>query len=195
MSGTRGYPSDSPVSGAARDLSAINQIAPRLSSIVLSGSTLFALIAAILATVGIMLLPVRNTPIADIAGVGLTYASVALAACLSGLVLSLALPGEQRLRRWARMDSARSGKSLLSDLVFTFFWASCCQLGVLLVCFAAIVFGGPLLVGEPQPLPASHIAGLLLGFLVGFYSVAQLFVVLQTLVQVGVLVILEEQQD
>lgn len=188
-------PSVSPASGAARDLSAINQIAPRLSSIVLSGSSLFALTAAILATGGIVLLPVRSTPIADIAGVGLTYASVSLAACLSGLVLSLALPGEQRLRRWARMKSARSGKSLLSDLVFTFFWASCCQLGVLLVCFASIVFGGPLLVGEPQPLPVSHVTGLFMGLFVGFYSVAQLYVVLQTLVQVGVLVILEEQQD
>lgn len=188
-------PSVSPASGAVRDLSAINQIAPRLSSIVLSGSSLFALIAAILATGGIVLLPVRSTPIADIAGVGLTYASVSLAACLSGLVLSLALPGEQRLRRWARMKSERSGKSLLSDLVFTFFWASCCQLGVLLVCFTAIVFGGPLLVGEPQPLPVSHVTGLFIGLFVGFYSVAQLYVVLQTLVQVGVLVILEEQQD
>ena len=188
-------PSVSPASGAARDLSAINQIAPRLSSIVVSGSSLFALMASILATGGIVLLPVRSTPIADIAGVGLTYASVSLAACLSGLVLSLALPGEQRLRRWARMKSARSGKSLLSDLVFTFFWASCCQLGVLLVCFAAILFGGPLLVGEPQPLPVSHVTGLFTGLFVGFYSVAQLYVVLQTLVQVGVLVTLEEQQD
>ncbi|MEV5041034.1 hypothetical protein [Microbacterium sp. LMI1x-1-1.1] len=188
-------PSVSPASGAARDLSAINQIAPRLSSIVLSGSSFFALMASILATGGIVLLPVRSTPIADIAGVGLTYASVSLAACLSGLVLSLALPGEQRLRRWARMKSARSGKSLLSDLVFTFFWASCCQLGVLLVCFAAILFGGPLLVGEPQPLPVSHVTALFAGLFVGFYSVAQLYVVLQTLVQVGVLVILEEQQD
>lgn len=182
-------------SAAARDLSALHQIAPRLSSIVLSGSSLFALVAALLATIGIMVLPVRSVPIADVAGVGLTYASISLAACLSGLVLSLALPGEQRLRRWARMTSARSGKSLLSDLVFTFFWAACCQLGVLLVCFAAIVFGGPLLVGEPQPLPPSHVIGLLLSLFVGFYSVAQLFVVLQTLVQVGVLVILEEQQN
>lgn len=161
----------------------------------LSSSSLFALVVAVIATIGVIVLPVRSVPIADIAGVALTYASISLAACLSGLVLSLALPGEQRLRRWARMKSARSGKSLLSDLVFTFFWASCCQLGVLLICFAAIMFGGPLLIGQPQPLPLSHVVGLSLSLFAGFYSVAQLFVVLQTLVQVGVLVILEEQQD
>lgn len=168
------------------------QIMPRLRQILVSWSSLVAIVAAVITTIGTSLLPARGLPITTVAGIGFTYASISMAACISGLVLSLALPGESRMRKWANMGGAVDGKSLLSDLLFSFFWAACCQLAVLLVCVLATIFGGPLLIGSPSPLPLSHVLALGAALFVFFYAVAQLYVVLQTLVQVGVLVILEE---
>ena len=181
-------------SNAFKDLNVFrNQVAPRARQIVGSWPVLVAVAGALLTTLGIVALPVRHTPIAEIAAMGFTYASISLAACVSGLVLSLALPGDNRLRKWSNMTGSVEAKSVLSDLLFTFFWAACAQLAVLLVCFGAVLFGGTLRIGEPAPLPVSHVAALIFSFTVVVYSLAQLFVVLQTLVQVGVLVIMEEQ--
>lgn len=180
---------------ALRDLDVFrSQVVPRARQILMNWTVLVAVLGAVLITWGIAVLPARYTRIADFAGMGLTYASISLAACVSGLVLSLALPGENRLRKWSHMAGVVDGKSLLSDLLFTFFWAACAQLAVLLVSFGSVIFGGTLLIGEPGPLPVPHVASLIFSFAIVMYSVAQLFVVLQTLVQVGVLVIFEEQE-
>lgn len=170
-----------------------HQLLPRWKQVVLSWSTAFAVILSIATTVAAAMLPVRGMPIASVAGIGLTYASISMAGCVSGLVLALALPGSSRLRKWARMAGTTPNKSMLSDLIFSFFWAACCQLSVLFVSLLATAIGGPLLVGAPSPLPILHVVALIASLFVFYYALAQLYVVLQTLVQVGVLVILEER--
>ena len=138
-------------------------------------------------------LPVGVMPISTILSNGFTFASIAMGACISAIVLSLGLPGAERLRRWAREPGTLPGKSALSDLVFVIVWAALAQLLLIMVCVAALLFGGDLPLA-PSPMIPSHAFGLWVGLAAFFYAVLELFVVVTTLLQMGVMIIAEEQR-
>ncbi|HEY8588732.1 MAG TPA: hypothetical protein VIL55_04165 [Naasia sp.] len=186
------YSLDDEKQKANADLAIVrHQVLPRLRKLMISWSGLFALAATGALLLMVPLLPAARLEIREVANLGFNFASIAMGACLSALVLSLGLPGASRLRTWATLD-APNGKSRLSNLVFSFFWAGSCQLLVILTCILATLFGGDQSLAE-LPMPLTHWAGLGLGFFVFFYALSQLYIVLQTLVQTGVVIIFEER--
>lgn len=137
-------------------------------------------------------LPGASMRIADIAGYGLTFASISIGACFSAIVLSIGLPGTNRLHQWSRRKGITPGKSSLSDLIFVLVWAALWQVVLVVTCVTAVALGGELGLAAPDG-AYPHFVGLVVGFFVFFYCVFELFIVIQTLSQVGVMIITEER--
>ena len=135
--------------------------------------------------------PVAESPINDIATTGLTFASIAMGACITAIVLSLGLPGGDRLRKWARFPTP-SKKGALSDLVFVLVWATFAQLALIAVCIGALFLGGSLPLAPARRL-WTHQCGMIVGFTVFFYAFFALFGVISTLRQIASLVSAEER--
>jgi len=150
-------------------------------SLVLAGATSYIAWVSSAATVSI----------SSIAMVGLTVAAITVGACVSAVVLSIGLPGGDRLRRWARQGDD-ANKSALSELVFVLVWAALWQLFVVIVCILAILLGGngPF---APSGMRWSHWLGLIVSFWVFYYALIELFVVIDTLWQIGAVVVSEER--
>jgi hypothetical protein len=167
------------------------QIAPRLKSIILSVNSFCSFALAVIVSFIAPHVPGGQLPISSLVNIGFTYASLATGVCVSALILTFALPGETRLRRWAKLEGETEGKSALSELIFVCAWSALAQLGVLATCILATLFGGDIPVA-PSGATALHQIGLASGLTSFFYASGQLIVVIQTLVQVGVVVIAEE---
>ena len=85
--------------GPARDLRLFRgQILPRVGELFKHWAPWSALVAAGIVALVAQYLPGGGLRITDVAGVGFTFASIATGACISGIVLSLGLPGASRLR-------------------------------------------------------------------------------------------------
>lgn len=168
------------------------QIRPRAWSIILSWPTGVAAIVTALVVTALPGLPSASAQIDAAATIGLNVAAISMGACISALVLSLALPGEKRLREWARLDNS-NGRSQLEQLLFTYFFAASCQVVTIFACVASMLFGSGLQLVASEMTP-SHYLGLMGGFFVFFFGTAQLWVVLQTLMQTGVLIIVGERK-
>lgn len=180
--------------GPARDLRLFRgQVLPRLKELLKHWAPWTALILAGVIAVAAQYLPGGSLKISEVAGVGFTFASIATGACVAALVLSLGLPGASRLRKWATYQGSTEGKSALSDLVFVLAWAALAQIALIAVCVLAELFGAGLPVA-PAGMIASHGVGLWLGLSVFLYALFELVVVVITLIQMGVLIIAEEQK-
>lgn len=154
-----------------------------------------ALGLGVIVTVLIAWLPVAKAPINDVAGIGLTYASISAGVCITALTFALALPGEERMTRWAKAEGAEAeGASALGDLVFSLFWAALSQIGLVLYSVGAILAGYSFALW-PGDGSWIHIAGLYFGLATFFYAVLELTVVLQTLVQIAVIFVFEEKSE
>jgi hypothetical protein len=168
------------------------QIVPRLPALFLDKIVLISVvIGATFATLACYL-PVGEMAISAVVANGIMFASIAMGSCISAIVLSLGLPGTERLHRWSNMKGNTADKSALSELIFSLTWAALAQIGLILVCGLATLFGGDLSLA-PDPMPLSHWAGLGLGLTVFIYALLELVVVVQTLVQIGVMIIVEER--
>ena len=183
------------LSGAERDLRLIRgQVAPRLGQLAKSWPPYLAFICGLALAALLPSLPSANTPISDVVGFGFTFASISVGACFSSIVLSLGLPGAERLRAWSRRPGSTRDKSALSDLVFVLVWAALSQVALIMVCVLALAVGGPYPLA-PEGWAMSHSAGLIAGLSVFFYAVFELVIVIQTLSQMGVVIIAEERAD
>lgn len=183
------------IDAAKRDLRLVRgQILPRLPKLLASWVPVSAALFGGALTFLLPQLPAASLPISSAVANGVTFASISMGACVSSLVLSLGLPGTRRLRRWALMKGDTKDKSALSDLIFVLVWAALAQIALLFVCIAAFVFGSdqPL---APQGMLPSHRLGLFIGLTAFFYALFELLVVVQTLSQMGVLIIEEEKNE
>lgn len=177
---------------AKRDLQLVRgQIWPRRHQIAVSPVLLFALLAGVFTSLIAGSMPAGTLKISDVVTNGFTFASISMGVCVTSLVLSLGLPGTKRLQRWARIPGLLPEMSALSDLIFSLAWAALAQLGLIGVCVLASLFGGTLPLAPPQISPV-HWLGLATGLFVFFYALFELAIVVQTLVQIGVLIIAEE---
>lgn len=169
------------------------QVWPRRKALGTSKVLWVAVVLGIFITALCPFVPVGSAPINEVAGIGLTYASISAGVCITALTFALALPGEERIANWAKVDGADAeGVSALGDLVFSLFWAALMQIVVVLYCVGAVICG------YSYPLWSAgvhwtHIAGLGFGLAIFFYAVLELAVVLQTLVQVAVIFVFEER--
>lgn len=137
--------------------------------------------------------PASKLSISSVAATGFSYASITISACISAIVLSLGLPGEDRLRKWA-LHGSEANKSALAELLFVFTWACLCQLFVIIVCVLSFVFGGD---GQVLPPKASstHTFWLFTSLLIFFYASFELFVIIETMWQIGAVIIHEERKS
>lgn len=137
--------------------------------------------------------PASKLSISSVAATGFSYASITISACISAIVLSLGLPGEDRLRKWA-LHGSEANKSALAELLFVFTWACLCQLFVIIICVLSFVFGGD---GQVLPPKASFTHNFLLfaSLLIFFYALFELFVIIETMWQIGAVIIHEERKS
>lgn len=186
-------PADAEVEAARADLRFLRgQVLPRRRQLLRSWAPYAALVSALGITFALPVLPAATMRIMDAAGYGLTFASISMGACFSAIVLSIGLPGTSRLRLWSLRNGVTPGKSALSELIFVLVWAALWQVLLIVTCVVSVAFGG----GYPLGAPAaaySHVFGLVVGFFVFFYCVFELLIVIQTLTQVGVMIIAEER--
>lgn len=170
-----------------------HQIWIRRRALVATWQPYVAAAAAVGVALGAPVLPASGLSISSVASTGFAYTSITVAACVSAIVLSLGLPGADRLRKWARQGQT-ADKSALSELVFVLVWACAWQLFVVVVCVLALLFGGdgPL---APPGFSITHRIFLAVGMWVFFYSLLELFVIVQTLWQIGAVVVSEERGE
>lgn len=133
------------------------------------------------------------TKISDLATVGINYAALSFGASVTGAVLAISLPSEDRVRRWASNRYDDDNLSSYSDLVFALTWAALAQLAVLAVSITAIVIGGdePLI---PANAYLTHKIALGLALAIFAYGVLQLLTLISTISQLGNLIDFEEWQ-
>lgn len=131
------------------------------------------------------------TPIAEVVGVGMTYAALGFGACVTGAVLAISLPGPERVRAWAQKQDKR-GFSTYGDLVFSLTWSAFAQLGVAFVCITSVLAGGQDSLLPQNPL-WSHRVLLGLALAVILYAITQLMVLVQTISQLGNLIDFQER--
>jgi hypothetical protein len=131
---------------------------------------------------------VGDLQISSVSGAALGYAALSFGACVTGAVLALTLPSEERVRRLATTGKDDSEFSHYSDLVFNFTWSAMAQLALVLAVAFAYLLGGDTPVWPANP-RWSHVALLVVAVAVGVYSVIRLFSVLYTMSQVAAVVI------
>lgn len=123
---------------------------------------------------------------------GLSYASIALGACITAAVLVLSIPSAERVERWVQTSSPGSEFSHFSDLVFVFTWSAVAQLLVIGVSLGAYLFGGDVLMAPAHP-RWTHIVALAVTLTITLYAFWQLMTVIATLSQVAYVTISETQ--
>jgi hypothetical protein len=186
-------PTAEEVESAKADLKFVRgQILPRSHELLGSWAPYAAFVSGLALALALPALPAANMHIMDAAGYGLTFASISMGACFSAIVLSIGLPGTNRLRLWSLRKGATPGKSALSELIFVLVWAALWQVFLIITCVIAIAFGGDYPLGAPSG-AYPHMVSLILGLWIFFYAVYELLIVVQTLTQVGVMIIAEER--
>lgn len=168
------------------------QILPRWRQVVRTWETLIAAVPAILLASFSQFLPSAELPIDSIAYLGFTFAAISTGAGFSAIILSLCLPGADRLHRWSNQPGTLENKSALSDLVFVLVWSTLIQVSLVACCALATAFGGDLSFAPPG-MSNVHRISIGAGMFVFFYAIVELVIVVQTLCQVGVVIIAEER--
>jgi hypothetical protein len=78
----------------------------------------------------------------DFSQIGFTYASIGFAAAIAGAGFALALPGADRISRWAKIKIYPDRDlDAFSELLFVFTYAAFVQLLLIASCFLAYIFG------------------------------------------------------
>lgn len=174
------------------DLTLGRQIWIRRRRLLLTWQPYVAAAIAVASALGAPALPSASLPISTVASIGFAYASITVAASVSAIVLSLGLPGAGRLRKWARHGHS-ANRSALSELIFVLVWSGIWQLSVIVACALALLFGGdgPL---APPAMTVPHRIGLICGLWVFYYALLELFVVVETLWQIGAVIVDEERR-
>lgn len=139
-------------------------------------------------------LPGSRLAIWDVASVGVSFATASLALCLTVLVLIIALPGQNRVEKWARNNRRNGASNSYTELVFAVLWAAVTQLGFLICCFINLIFGGDIPIGVHGMWP-SHRFSLFLSFALLTYSISELYSVLATVCRLAVVMVKEARSD
>lgn len=139
-------------------------------------------------------LPGGSISIFTLASHGTTYATASLALCLTVLVLIIGLPGQNRVREWARRNRRDGESNSYTELVFSVLWAALAQMGFLIACWLNILFGGELPV-VPDGIWISHRIALSASLTFAAYAIAELHSVLATVSQLAVVMVREARQE
>ncbi len=166
------------------------QVAGRIGRLVRDRVLLLSVLLAAATTAAVRWLPLRELKISEVAAAGLSFGSLAFGACVTGAVLSISLAPAERVVAIATRGLPGQPFSHYSDLIFVFTWSAMAQLGVVMASLIALAIGGGGLVGPAQPY-VTHTLLVFLALSVTIYAVAQLFTVVNTISQLGVVIIAE----
>jgi hypothetical protein len=167
------------------------QVMPRLGELTSTWRARVPIALGLLAGILLPFFVTVDAKISDVAGVGINYAALSFGGCITGAVLTISLPSETRVRRWASQRSKDGYFSAYNDLVFWLTWAALSQLAVLFASIVAVVIGG----GEDLiPARAFLTHRLLLGLCLAlfFYAAVQLLTLVGTISQMGNIIDYEE---
>lgn len=168
------------------------QVIPRRSQLICAWQFIVAIVLGVLIAIFIHRLPLADTAVNELSTVGLTFASIALSGCFATTVLAITLPGQDRIRRWARIESPiREGSSVYLDLVFVITWAAICQLILIGVCVLALLFGGSNPIWHAAAPCWQRLTVFVTSF-VFFYALNELYTVIQTLFRISYVLMYEE---
>lgn len=130
--------------------------------------------------------------IKDITSLIISYSSISFSACLTALVLSLTIPGNDRIGRWASYENDNVGSNAYLDLVIVLAFSALTQVMLLGYTMIFSILQGPdTLTSNPGGL-TNYLYILSLSFLVS-YSFIRIYVILETVWQVAQLISAEEQ--
>lgn len=163
------------------------QVWPRRRELFFSWRFLLPFMLAGSLVVSLRLTTTLVVPIQDVASLGLNYSALAFGACVTGAVLAIGLPSEDRIRRWTATTDPVTGYSQYGKLVFATTWAAVSQLMVLLVSSLGLVIGNKTAILPVNAL-VTHSVLLALSLGVFLYAVLQLLILLSTVSQLGNLI-------
>ena len=153
------------------------------------------LILATALTFAAPILPFGAMPVVDLAEMGMLYAALSFAAAIAGVGIAFGVPGADRIQRWSKLQSSKSGFPAFSNLAFVFTWAAMVQVGVVIVSFLAMAFGrGATVVPQGLDIAAAplHYAALLTSLWLWWYALFELTAVIRTVMQVTNAIVVEE---
>lgn len=160
------------------------QVWPRRRGLLTDPVLWIAAALGVACTVATPRLPVAHVTISTVAGFILAYAALSFGACVTGAVLALTFPDESLRRQWTTERNA-AGFSHYSEIIFVFTWAGIAQILVVIEAVCCFILGGNLIIWPPSP-SISHVGLLVAAYVFGFYAILELFTVLFTVSQVGV---------
>lgn len=128
------------------------------------------------------LYPISQAYCDQLAQATLAYAAISFGAAIAGMGFTLALPGEDRIRRWSN-DKENND---FVELVFVFTWSAVSQLLVIVICLLAMVFGYKVVAGSNPVLLAASLS-------VVCYSIFELYSVVKSVMQLARAISVEEQ--
>ena len=124
------------------------EVVPRATRLILDPCFIISIILGVAAAIGAhcdpTIFPILNMKSDELAQMLLSYASISFGASIAGMGFTLALPGEDRIRRW----SSVKGHNSFTELVFVFSWAAVVQIILIICSFLVMIFAGGNEVGE-----------------------------------------------
>jgi hypothetical protein len=129
-------------------------------------------------------------PISDLATLGINYSALSFGACITGAVLAIGLPSQERVAKWA--NTKNGTRSTYNDLIFNLTWAGFAQLLVLAAAIASYVIGNDVPV-VPAHAKSTHRVLLAVALAIFFYGAIRLMHLLGTISMLGNVVDFQEQ--
>lgn len=124
------------------------EVVPRMRRLLLDPCLIISIIIGVVVAIGSDCnpkgYPILNLKSDDLAQMLISYASISFGASIAGMGFTLALPGEDRIRRWSSVRNHNS----FTELVFVFSWAAVVQIGLILCSFLIMIFAADAKVGD-----------------------------------------------
>lgn len=166
----------------------VGQVRPRRKLIMRHRRVRQSAALAFALTLSCALGPLGDVDVVTVANAALGFAAISFGACVTGAVLALTLPSEERVREMSTKGLADTGFSHYSDLIFTFTWSAVSQIGLIGVIVAGYMFAADETLW-PRSVWPSHVVLLFIAGFVWWYAVFGLFGVVATISQIGAFVI------
>lgn len=160
------------------------QVRPRIPTVFRLKIVTICVLMGLGATFIVFFVPRGSVSVQGLSEAGMSIGAVTFSGCLTVLVLTVGLPSEERIKRWARSDVRNGESNHFSELVFSVAWACLTQIILILVCLFSLVVGGDNDIAPHDP-RITHIVILCLSCSWFFYSVWELITVLTTVIQVA----------
>lgn len=164
----------------------VPEVCPRLPKLLKDPTFIISIVLGLIFYVTIKIkpdfFPISQAYCDQLAQAALAYAAISFGAAIAGMGFTLALPGEDRIRRWSK-DSEHND---FVELVFVFTWSAVSQLLVIVICLLAMVFGYKVVAGSNPVLLAASLSAVC-------YSIFELYSVVKSVMQLARAISVEEK--